>query len=100
MMASSCSISGLNSRSSTAKRPVCTRASLMRCLSVAPTSAAETLRQRISDALVQTGRFAVLDREFSPEIEQELAIIATGQAPRAELAKLSQAASADLGWSP
>ncbi|MBN9322851.1 MAG: hypothetical protein J0H24_12700, partial [Delftia acidovorans] len=39
------------------------------------------------------------DREFSPEIEQELAIIATGQAPSAELAKLSQAASADLVWS-
>lgn len=58
-----------------------------------------TLRQRISDALVQTGRFAVLDREFSPEIEQELSIIASGQAPSAELAKLSQTASADLVWS-
>ena len=58
-----------------------------------------TLRQRISDALVQTGRFAVLDRDFSPEIEQELSIIASGQAPSAELAKLSQAASADLIWS-
>ena len=58
-----------------------------------------TLRQRISDALVQTGRFAVLDREYSPEIEQELDMIASGQAPSAELAKLSQAASADLVWS-
>lgn len=65
-------------------------------------SAAElgaTLRQRISDALVQTGRFAVLDREVSPEIEQELSMISSGQAPSAELAKLSQAASADLVWS-
>lgn len=60
---------------------------------------AATLRQRISDALVQTGRFAVLDREFSPEIEQELSMISSGQAPSAELAKLSQAASADLVWS-
>jgi curli biogenesis system outer membrane secretion channel CsgG len=67
--------------------------------SVAAAEVSATLRQRISDALVQTGRFAVLDREFSPEIEQELAIIATGQAPSAELAKLSQAASADLVWS-
>lgn len=67
--------------------------------SVAAAELSATLRQRISDALVQTGRFAVLDREFSPEIEQELAIIATGQAPSAELAKLSQAASADLVWS-
>lgn len=58
-----------------------------------------TLRQRISDALVQTGRFAVLDREFSPEIERELDMISSGQAPSAELAKLSQAASADLVWS-
>ncbi|MCL2591577.1 MAG: CsgG/HfaB family protein [Betaproteobacteria bacterium] len=65
-------------------------------------SAAEvetTLRQRISDALVQTGRFAILDREFSPEIERELDMISSGQAPSAELAKLSQAASADLVWS-
>jgi curli biogenesis system outer membrane secretion channel CsgG len=58
-----------------------------------------TLRQRISDALVQTGRFAILDRELSPEIERELDMIATGQAPSAELAKMSQAASADLVWS-
>jgi curli biogenesis system outer membrane secretion channel CsgG len=60
---------------------------------------AATIRQRISDALTQTGRFAVLDREFSPEIEQELAMISSGQAPSAELAKLSQAASADIVWS-
>ncbi|MCU4120882.1 CsgG/HfaB family protein [Variovorax sp. N23] len=58
-----------------------------------------TLRQRISDALVQTGRFAVLDREFSPDIQGELDMISSGQAPSAELAKLSQAASADLVWS-
>ncbi|MGC7402388.1 CsgG/HfaB family protein [Pandoraea pneumonica] len=60
---------------------------------------AEALRQRVSDALVQTGRFAVLDREMSPELERELDMIASGQAPGAELAKLSQAASADLVWS-
>jgi curli biogenesis system outer membrane secretion channel CsgG len=58
-----------------------------------------TIRQRISDALAQTGRFAVLDREFSPDIEGELDMIKTGQAPSAELAKLSQAASADIVWS-
>ena len=54
--------------------------------SVSSAEVAATLRQRISDALVQTGRFAVLDREFSPDIQ-------------GELAKLSQAASADLVWS-
>lgn len=58
-----------------------------------------TIRQRISDALVQTGRFAVLDRELSADIEGELDMIKTGQAPSAELAKLSQAASADIVWS-
>jgi curli biogenesis system outer membrane secretion channel CsgG len=67
--------------------------------SVPAAEVAATLRQRISDALVQTGRFAVLDRELSPEIEQELGMISSGQAPSAELSKLSQAASADLVWS-
>ncbi|MBB3180999.1 CsgG/HfaB family protein [Variovorax sp. Sphag1AA] len=67
--------------------------------SVSAAEVGATLRQRISDALVQTGRFAVLDREFSPEIERELDMISSGQAPSAELAKLSQAASADLVWS-
>ena len=56
------------------------------------------LRQRILDALVNTGRFAVLDREFSPEIQQELDMIASGEAPKAEIAKLSQAVTADLIW--
>lgn len=56
------------------------------------------LRQRILDALVNTGRFAVLDREFSPEIQQELDMIASGEAPKAEIAKLSQAVTADIIW--
>lgn len=67
--------------------------------SISSAEVGATLRQRISDALVQTGRFAVLDREFTPEIEQELAMISNGQAPSAELAKMSQAASADIVWS-
>ncbi|MCI3203446.1 MULTISPECIES: CsgG/HfaB family protein [Pandoraea] len=68
-------------------------------VTVPSSEVAAVLRQRVSDALVQTGRFAVLDREMSPEIEHELDIIASGQAPSAELTKLSQAASADLVWS-
>lgn len=67
--------------------------------SVPSAQVAAALRQRVSDALVQTGRFAVLDRDFGPAIEQELEMISGGQAPSAELAKLSQAASADLVWS-
>ena len=60
---------------------------------------AAALRQRISDALVQTGRFAVLDRDLSPEIERELDLISNGQAPGAEVAKMSQASTADIVWS-
>jgi len=67
--------------------------------SVSSAEVGAALRQRISDALVQTGRFAVLDRELSPDIQGELDMIASGQAPSAELAKLSQAASADIVWS-
>jgi len=59
----------------------------------------EMIRQRVKDALVQTGRFAILERDFSPEISKELAMISSGQAPSAELAKLAQSASADLVWS-
>lgn len=56
------------------------------------------LRQRIQEALLNTGRFAVLDREFNPEVEAELEMIASGESPKAELSKLSQAVSADIVW--
>jgi curli biogenesis system outer membrane secretion channel CsgG len=60
---------------------------------------ASVLKQRISDALVQTGRFAILDREESSDIDAELDMIRSGDAPSAEQAKLSQAATADIIWS-
>jgi len=60
--------------------------------------AERALRQGIANALVQTGRIAVLDREFPAELQRELDMIAQGQAPGAETAKLGQAASADLLW--
>ncbi|MBP7913955.1 MAG: hypothetical protein KAZ63_01310 [Vitreoscilla sp.] len=66
--------------------------------SMASAEVGAALRQRIADALVNTGRFAVLDREFSAEIEQELEIIGSGKAPSAEMAKLAQSASADVIW--
>lgn len=56
------------------------------------------LRQRIQDALVNTGRFAVLDRDVGPELQQELDMITSGEAPKAEVAKLAQAATADVLW--
>jgi curli biogenesis system outer membrane secretion channel CsgG len=66
--------------------------------SVAASQVGAQLRARIQEALVATGRFAVLDRDFSPEVEAELDRISGGAAPRAELEKLSQAASADIIW--
>ncbi|MBB4845655.1 curli biogenesis system outer membrane secretion channel CsgG [Paucibacter oligotrophus] len=66
--------------------------------SVASAEVAANVRQRVVDALVNSGRFAVLDREFNAELEQELDLIAGGRAPAAEQAKLAQAVSADLVW--
>lgn len=66
--------------------------------SVPSAEVAANVRQRVVDALVNSGRFAVLDREFNAELEQELDMIAGGQAPAAEQAKLAQAASADVIW--
>ena len=56
------------------------------------------IRQQVIDALSQTGRFTILDREYSAEIQGELDMIASGQTPNIEFAKLGQALSADLIW--
>jgi hypothetical protein len=56
----------------------------------------DALHQKVVDALVNTGRFAVLDREFSPEVQQEIDLISSGSTPSEEIAKLGQANSADL----
>lgn len=59
---------------------------------------AALIKQQVADALNNTGRFVVLDREFSPELMEELAQIDNGEAPAAERARLSQAVSADVIW--
>lgn len=59
---------------------------------------AQDIHQQILDALANTGRFSVLDREFGSDVQQELDMIATGQAPSAEIAKLGQAMTADVIW--
>lgn len=56
------------------------------------------IHQKIVDALTNSGRFAVMDREFDREIQQELSRIGNGEAPAAESAKLGQAATGDLIW--
>lgn len=58
----------------------------------------EQLRQQVVNELSQTGRFSVLDRDFTGEIAGELDLISSGQAPANEFAKLGQALSADLIW--
>jgi hypothetical protein len=56
------------------------------------------IRQQIIDSLTQSGRFIVLDRQFSTDIDTELGLIAKGKTDQNDLAKLSQALSADLIW--
>lgn len=59
---------------------------------------AEDIRQQVSTALTNTGRFSVLDREIGAEIQKELGMIKSGEAPRAEAGKLGQAVTADVIW--
>lgn len=56
------------------------------------------LHQKIVDALSQTGRFTVLDRQFEGELQNELDIINAGKSVNTDVAKLGQALSADLVW--
>jgi curli biogenesis system outer membrane secretion channel CsgG len=56
------------------------------------------LRQQLIDALTQSGRFTVLDRQFESELEGELDLITSGKAVNQDFAKLGQALTADLVW--
>ena len=66
--------------------------------SVPAAKVVDDIRQRLIDALTATGRFSVLDRDFDAEANRELDLIAAGQTPNAEMAKLNQTLSADLLW--
>jgi curli biogenesis system outer membrane secretion channel CsgG len=59
---------------------------------------ADEIHQKLIDALAATGRFTVLDRDFGAETQSELNLVAAGQTPATELAKLSQSLSADIVW--
>lgn len=56
------------------------------------------LRQQLIDALTQSGRFTVLDRQFESELEGELDLITSGKAVNQDFAKMGQALTADLVW--
>lgn len=66
--------------------------------SVPASQVADAVRQKVLDALAQSGRFAVLDREFDAEVQQELDMVESGQTPNGQFGKLGQAFSADLVW--
>lgn len=59
---------------------------------------ANDIRQQVSTALTNTGRFSVLDRESNEDIQSELDMIKTGEAPRAETGKIGQAFTGDVLW--
>jgi hypothetical protein len=65
---------------------------------VPATQVATNIHQHLIDALTATGRFSVLDREFTSEVQQELDLVAAGQTPNTEMAKLGQTLSADIVW--
>lgn len=66
--------------------------------SVPAAKIAEDIRQQVASALANTGRFSLLDREINDDIQNELDMIRSGEAPRAEAGKLSQALTADVIW--
>lgn len=57
---------------------------------------AAEIRARLSDALTQSGRFKVLDREFSDELQAEVDFINSGNARVEEVARLGQRLATDL----
>ncbi|MEN7432514.1 CsgG/HfaB family protein [Chromobacterium sp. TRC.1.1.SA] len=67
-------------------------------ISVPAEQVAREIHQQTLDALANTGRFSVLDRELGDDVQQELDMISSGQTPSAERSKISQALSADLIW--
>jgi curli biogenesis system outer membrane secretion channel CsgG len=62
------------------------------------TTVAQDIRNKIQESLVQSGRFAVVDRQFNAEIDQELDMVESGATPNSQFGKLGQTFSADLIW--
>lgn len=57
---------------------------------------ADEIRTRLSDALTQTKRFIILDREFDDVLGDEVAFIESGSARNQELARIGQQMATDL----
>lgn len=63
---------------------------------VASDKVAAEIRSRLSDALTQTDRFQVLDREFNDQMQAEVDFINSGNARSEEVARLGQRLATDL----
>ncbi len=61
-----------------------------------PSAVTEELTRSISDALVQSRKFTVLDRDFVQEKSSEKRLLSSGSMPADELAKLGQELFSDL----
>ena len=57
-----------------------------------------SIRQQMIDALTNTGRFTVLDRQFDAQREDEFFRISEGRSSKSDMVKLGQEMSADLVW--
>jgi hypothetical protein len=64
--------------------------------SIAAQEIAGQIRTELTDALTQTHRFTVLDRDANAEIGQEIELIQSGNAKPAEAARLGQQLATDL----
>jgi curli biogenesis system outer membrane secretion channel CsgG len=63
---------------------------------VAALDLARQIRQSLENALTQSHRFTVLDQQDNADIDQEMAVIRSGQATVADTARLGQRLATDL----
>lgn len=69
-------------------------------LQVSAATLSDDLTQRITNALVQSGRFDVLNRDANPAVAEELQLISSGGTDKKNLAKLNQTIPADVVLAP
>lgn len=55
----------------------------------------QQLQQSLTNALTQTGRLAILDREFGAEVDSEMDLIASGKVAHEDFARLGHQLAAD-----
>lgn len=64
--------------------------------SIPAVSVVTEIQSKISQALIQTHRFTVLDRNADPQMSQEIGLIQSGNATPADAARLGQRLATDL----